>query len=369
MARVSKSFSLNQRLSAYRNKFDKPFRIEKSFVDLEEMSENYPHGLIPLQDIADGVKLFISDQIENPVGHQFEEYNLPTAVYADVPKDKVVEHPLFQRNKVPTNVGKIISNWFDSCAKPGQGVRLPAKYGSLVLNADSGHTNTARIIRGDITLPFEVTDIPDQGDFESTLELAIRVAGEIFLSINNKVVRKPNQFDIFRIAVVQGQQPQASQAEIFKELGFKVKHNGTEAGCIHNLNEITNLWKLDGNEDEEGTYLKRALAWWKRTYPNEAVDGCLTASFGLLMKKQNERRPWSRKEEDQLGKLLTARWKFGVHAQLALKAAYTEATEGEGAHENNYQVMYGMAHLYNSTYPAKSIIVPKSINFGTMENV
>ena len=369
MARVSKSFSFNQRLSAYKNKFNKPFRIEKSFVDLEEMSENYSHGLIPLVDIADGVKLFVSDQIANPLGHKFEEYNLPSPVYADVPKDKVREHPLFQRNKVPTNVGKIISIWFDSCAKPGQGVRLPKKYGSLVLNADSGHTNTARIIRGDSTLPFEVTDIPDQGDFESTLELAIRVAGEIFLSINNKAVRRPNQFDLFRIAAYQGEYPQANQAEIFKELGFKVKHNGTEAGCVHNLNEITNLWKLDEDKDEEGTHLRRALAWWKRTYPNEAVDGCLTASFGLLMKKQNAVRPWSKKEEDQLGKLLVDRWKFGEEAQLTLKKEYTNATDGEGAHENNVQVMYGMAHLYNSVYSGKSIKVPKSINFGTMEKV
>jgi hypothetical protein len=369
MARVSKSFSFNQRLSAYRNKFDKPFRIEKSFVDLEEMSENYSHGLIPLVDIADGVKLFVADQLANPVGHKFEGFDLPEPVYADVSKDKVFEHPLFQRNKVPTNVGKIIDMWFGSCAKPGQGVRLPEIYGSLVLSADSGHTNTARIILGEETLPFEVTDIPDQGDFESTLDLAIRVAGEIFLSINNKVVRRPNQFDLFRIAAFQGESPQVNQAEIFKELGFKVKHNGTEAGCIHNLNEITNLWKLDSNDDEEGTYLKRALSWWKRTYPNEAVDGCLTASFGLLMKEQNKIRQWGRKEEDQLGKLLTARWKFGEQAQLALKNAYTTATGGEGYHENNVQVMYGMAQLYNSVYPAKSIKVPKSINFGAMEKV
>lgn len=363
MARVNKSFQFNQKLSAYKNSFDKPFRIEKSFVDLEEMSENYTHGLIPLKDIARGVQVFVEDELANPLGNKFAEYNLPEPVYADVPVDKVFEHPLFQRNKVPTNVGRIISMWFSSCAKPGQGVRLPEQYGSIVLNADSGHTNTARIIKGYVTLPFEVTDIPDQGDYESTLNLAIAVAGEIFLSINNKVVRRPNQFDLFRIASFQGEYPQAQQDAIFKELGFKVKHNGQGSGVIHNLNEVTNLWNLNKKSGNEGEYLRRALDWWKRTYPNEEVDGCLTASFGYLMFRQDKVRKWSPKEEDQLGAILVERWKIGALVDDHIKAAYTEITGGEGMHEHNFQVMYGLAYLYNKKYPGKAVPNPVMVDY------
>ncbi len=362
---ASKGFKLNQRLTAYKQKFVKPFRIEKSFIDLEEMSENYDHGLIPLVDIAQGVEVFIEEDISNPIGNKFAEYNLPEPVYADVPKDKVFEHPLFQRNKVPTNVGRIISMWFSSCAKPGQGVRLPEIYGSIVLNADSGHTNTGRIIKGYETLPFEVTDIPDQGDYESTLNLAIAVAGEIFLSINNKVVRRPNQFDLFRIASFQGEYPQKQQDDIFKSFDppFRVKHNGVGSGIVHNLNEVNNLWNLDKKSDEPGEYLRRSLDWWRRTYPHEEVDGCLSASFGYLMFRQDKIRSWTRKEEDQLGDILKQRWKIGADVDDFIKAAYTEVTGGEGMHEHNYQVMYGLAYLYNKQYPGRAIANPPMVDF------
>jgi hypothetical protein len=363
---ASKSFRLNQRLTNYKQKFAKPFRIEKSFVDLEEMSENYEHGLIPLVDIAQGVEVFVEDEIKNPLGNKFAEYDLPEPIYADVPKEKVFEHPLFQRNKVPTNVGKIISLWFSSCAKPGQGVRLPEKYGSKVLSADSGHTNSGRIIKGYETLPFIVTDIPDQGNYESTLNLAIAVAGEIFLSINNKVVRRPNQFDLFRIASFQGEYPQKQQDDIFKgfKTPFRVKHNGTGANIIHNLNEVNNLWNLDKKSPTAaGEYLRRTLDWWQRTYPHEEVDGCLSASFGYLMHRQDQVRPWTRKEEDQLGKILTSRWKIAANVDDFIKNAYTEITDGEGSHENNLQVMYGLAYLYNKVYPGKAIPCPTMVDF------
>lgn len=363
--KASKSFKLNQRLSAYKQSFAKPFRIEKSFVDLEEMSENYKDGLVPLVDIARGVEVFVEEEIANPIGNKFEAYNLPEPVYADVPVDKVFEHPLFQRNKVPTNVGRILSMWMGGCAKPGQGVRLPEKYNSIVLNADSGHTNTARIIKGDKTLPFQVTDIPDQGTYEATLELAIAVAGEIFLSINNKVVRRPNQFDLFRIASRQGEYPQKQQDEIFKSftVPFKVKHNGTGANIIHNLNEVNNIWALDKKSKTPGEYLRRTLEWWTRTYPNEEVDGCLSASFAELLARQDKVSAWGIKEEDQLGAILTARWKIAAHVDDFIKGAYTEVTDGEGVHEHNVQVMYGLAYLYNKQYPGKAIKCPPMVDY------
>lgn len=360
MAKVNKSFVIQQQMNVYKSKFKLPFTINDTIVDIEEMGENYPHGLVPLVDIAEGIKILIQHKISNAVGNKYGTHNLKCWSGEMIPANTVLTHWMFQRNSYCNNVANIVINWFEPCARSGKGVRLPKKYGSIVLPADSGHTSISRIIRGEELLPFEITDIPDQGNFEDTLQLAIEIAGEIFLSLNSKSVKKPNKFDIYRIAVVQKQEPEFSIHSIANPLGFKFKQDATSGMTIHNLNDIHVLWKLDKN----GEYLKIALEWWKRNWSSETVDPCLSASFGMLMFREYEKnkKHWTKKQQDELAKVIKGKWNIVEFADDFIKEAYSEVTNAEGAHDSNHQVMYGLAYLSNK-YLKCSAVIPSSIDF------
>ena len=360
MAKVNKSFVTQQQMTAFKAQFKYPFTINDTIVDIEEMGANYPNELVPLVDIAQGIKILIQHKISNAVGNKYATHNLKCWAGEMVPADTVLTSWMFQRNSYCNNVANIVVNWFEPCARSGKGVRLPKKYGSIVLPADSGHTSIARIIRGETMLPFEITDIPDQGNFDLTLQLAIEVAGEIFLSLNSKNVKKPSKFDIFRIAVVQKQEPEFSIHTIASPLGFKFKQEATAGMTIHNLNDIHVLWKLD----KTGDYLKTTLEWWVRNWPAETVDPCLSASFGMLMAREAERNKklWTKKQQDSLAQQIKDKWNIVEFADDFIKEAYSEVTGGEGAHDSNHQVMYGLAYITNK-YLKGSAVIPSSIDF------
>lgn len=364
-ATVNKQFVVQQQMNAFKAKFKHPFTIGES-VDIEEMGANYPNELVPITDIAEGVKVLIQHKIAAPNGGKYNGYNVKCISGELVPADTVYTHWMFQRNTYCNNVANIITNWFEPCARSGKGVRLPAKYGSIVLPADSGHTSIARIIRGETVLPFEIADVPDQGNFTDTLQLATEIAGEIFLSLNSKNVRKPSKFDIYRIAVVQKQSPEVDIHNVVDPLGFKVKQNASAEMTLHNLNEVHFLWNLD----KTGLALETALRWWKRNWKDESVDPCLTAAFGLLMHRERDRKnKWAVAKQDKLADLLKAKFKIIEMADDFIKEAFSEVTYDNVAKihnvtlDHNNQVMFGLAYMWNKLDPNSGILIPSGVDF------
>jgi hypothetical protein len=365
MAKVNKQFVMQQQMNAYKAKFKHPFNIGE-VVDIEEMGANYPNELVPVVDIAEGVKILIQNKIATPVGGKYNNYVINCFSGELVPASSVFTHWMFQRNTYCNNVASIIMNWFEPCARSGKGVRLPAKYGSIVLPADSGHTSVARIIRGETMLPFEIADVPDQGNFADTLQLAMEIAGEIFLSLNSKNVKKPSKFDIYRIAVVQKQSPEVDIHNVVDPLGFKVKQGATSEMTIHNLNDVHFLWNLD----KTGAALETAMRWWKRNWKDETVDPCLSAAFGLLMHRERERKnKWSVGDQDKLATALKAKFNIIEMADDFIKEAFAEVTWDKIANmqtitlDHNNQVMLGLAYMWNKMNPKSGILIPSGVDF------
>jgi hypothetical protein len=366
MPRANKSFALQQRIDACMSKYQHPFTATNTFVDIEEMGANFSDELVPLTAIAEVIGIIISENIKTPIGSKYSHHVIPCVQGELVHRSKAMTHWAFQRNSYCGNVAKIINYWFEPCARSGKGVRLPEIYGGLVLPADSGHTSVARIIRGDEYLPFELADVPDQGNFQDTLKLAKQIAGEIFLSLNSKNVKRPTEFDIYRIAVVQQQEPQFSIHNILDPLGYKVKQNSDKNMVVHNLNDVLYLYNLGKNT--KGKYLKESMSWWKKHFGDESVDPCLTASFGNLMYREDERKcSWSASDKDKLAKVIKDRWNLIEHVDDKIKAAFAEVTydpilEKPKAMEHNDQVMLGLAYLAN-TYMGHNIPIPKDVDF------
>ena len=340
--------SLGQFLSKFTHKFD----IEEAFIDCKEMSKNYTHGLIPMADLAEAVDV-VQGQWQGrvnqynsttPAGKQLTLLNL-IPYFGMVPVNMVFSHPSFNRDTSPNHCIKLEMDWVDHFAMTGLGLKMPAKYGGAVYNADSTHTGVNRIRKGDKLLPFWIADVPDQGSFEATHELALYIAGLLFLAINVRNKRGVDIFDQHFIKVSCGISPAPQiQAVVDSIPGIMIRRAGNRiAGAIHNLNETYMTFALDNT----GAYLERSLKWLSRNFPHQSIDGCLLTSFAILLKEHEVKGiMWSQQEEDMLAAELNARYTTANKSQLEIKDACPQWNNPQYAKlDSNYLVSNGLKHI------------------------
>lgn len=336
-------------LQNFMQNFNISFTIEPAFIDCKEMSRNYTNGLIPLTDIAKGVDAVIGPW-QGRVNQYFGLINL-TPYYENVPIDHVFSHPAFNRDTSPNHCDKLERDWFDQFAMVSLGIKMPAKYGNIVLNADSTHTSTNRIRMGLKNLPFWVADVPDQGDFEKTFALALLMAGHLFLAINVRNKRGVDIFDQHFIKVATGIYPAPQiDAVVNKVAGVTIKRAGNKiAGAIHNLNETYQTFELDEKSSHPGRLLQTGLEWLTTNFKHQSVDGCLLTSFAMFVQEnENAGIKFTQQQTDDLAKELIARYKTANTAQLEIKKAcllLNKSRPGYTALDSNYVVSNGLFYI------------------------
>jgi hypothetical protein len=360
MAKVKRRAVAHNALPVFKAKFQHPFTVEEAFIDCKEMSKNYTHGLIPLVDIAAAVDATVGPwqgRVNQYVDKLFQMINL-TPYYEDVPVKNVFSHPSFNRDTSPNHCAKLERDWFDQFAMVSLGLKMPVKYGDIVLNADSTHTSTNRIRQGKAKIPFWIADVPDQGDFDSTFAYALFMAGHLFLAINVRNKRNVDIFDQHFIKVATGIYPAPQIQEVVERVaGVSIKRAGNKiAGAIHNLNETYDTFDLDEKSKKPGRLLEESLSWHIRNFKMQSIDGCLMSSYALLI-EENEAAgiKWDDTQKDKLAKELTDRFNSANKAQLEIKKAclfLDKSRPGYVALDSNYVVSNGLKYI------AKSIKLP-----------
>ena len=355
MAKVKRRAVAHNALPAFlaNPKFTVPFTVEEAFIDCKEMSKNYPNGLIPLVDIADAVDATVGPwqgRVNQYVDKVFKMINL-TPYYEEVPVNNVFSHPSFNRDTSPNHCAKLERDWFDQFAMVSLGLKMPAKYGNIVLNADSTHTSTNRIRQGHKKIPFWIADVPDQGNFQATFNYALFMAGHLFLAINVRNKRNVDIFDQHFIKVATGIYPAPQIDAVVNSVpGVTIKRAGNKiAGAIHNLNETYQTYELDADSKKPGRLLAESLTWHVRNFGMQSIDGCLMSSYALLIQENEEAGiKWTNVEKDKLAKELKKRYSRANEAQLAIKKAcllLNKNRPGYVALDSNYVVSNGLAHI------------------------
>jgi len=352
MSKTKRRAVAHNALPNFLSKFKHAFTVEEAFIDCKEMSKNYTHGLIPLVDIAGTVDATIGPW-QGRVNQYFGLINL-TPYYEDVDVTHVFSHPAFNRDTSPNHCAKLERDWFDQFAMVSLGLKMPAKYGNIVLNADSTHTSTNRIRMGLTKLPFWVADVPDQGNFADTFALALLMAGHLFLAINVRNKRGVDIFDQHFIKVATGIYPAPQiDAVVNKVNGVSIKRAGNKiAYAIHNLNETYQTYELDADSSKPGRLLETSLNWLVRNFKHQSIDGCLLTSFAMFIQENEEANiKWTTKQQDDFAQELISRYNTANNAQLMIKKAcllLDKTRPGYTALDSNYVVSNGLRHIAQS---------------------
>lgn len=339
-------------LQSHMQNFQIPFTVDPAFIDTKEMSKNYQHGLIPLEDIAKTVDCVVGSW-QGRVNQYFGLINL-TPRYENVPYKNVFSHPAFNRDTSPNHCAKLEADWFDQFAMTSLGLKMPSKYGGQVLNADSTHTSVNRIRQGLTELPFWLADVPDQGDFQSTFDLALLMAGHLFLAINVRNKRGVDIFDQHFIKVATGIYP-APQIDtvVNKVAGVAIKRAGNKIPyAIHNLNETYSTYNLDEKSARPGRLLEMSLDWLVRNFKHQSIDGCLLSSFAMFVQDlESAGQSIDNAQADKLANELKTRYKTANNAQLAIKHAcplLNKSSPGYTPLDSNFVVSNGLKHIARS---------------------
>jgi hypothetical protein len=336
----------------YLQKYNIPFTVEPAFIDCKEMSLNYDNGLIPLVDIANGVDAVIGPW-QGRINQYFGLINL-VPYFDEIDIGHVYSHPSFNRDTSPNHCLKIEYDWFDQFAQASLGLKMPEKYGKIVLNADSTHTSTNRIRMGLKKLPFWVADVPDQGNFKDTFSLALLMAGHLFLAINVRNKRGVDIFDQHFIKVATGIYPAPQIDQVVNRVpGVAIKRAGNKiAYAIHNLNETYLTFDLDKDTTNPGRLLETSLQWLVRNFKYQSIDGCLMSSFAMFVQDcEKIGISISAADADKLAVELNKRYSTANAAQLAIKAAcllLDKKRPGYTPLDSNYVVSNGLKHIARS---------------------
>ena len=349
MARSPRRVTAHNSIQTYLSKYKIPFVVEPAFIDTKDMSKNYENGLIPLTDIAGCV-----DAVVGPWSGRVNQYfgliNL-TPYFSEVDIKHVYSHPAFNRDTSPNHCIKIENDWFDQFAMPSLGLKMPEKYGNIVLNADSTHTSTNRIRMGLKKLPFWVADVPDQGDFDSTFAFALLMAGHLFLAINVRNKRNVDIFDQHSIKVATGIYPAPQIDSVVNQVpGVAIKRAANRTPyAIHNLNETYMTFALDENSRNPGRLLETSLKWLVRNFKHQSIDGCLMSSFAMFIQDSEKANfKIDDADADKLAKELANRYSTANTAQLEIKKAcllLDNKRPGYTPLDSNYVVSNGLKHI------------------------
>lgn len=352
MAKTKRRATAHNSVLNFLSNYKHPFTIDPAFIDCTDMSKNYKDGLIPLVDLAAAVDATVG-QWQGRINQYPGLVNLKP-YFTNVDVKHVYSHPAFNRDTSPNHCSKLERDWFEQFATVGLGLKLPTKYGDIILNADTTHTGISRIRQGETTLPFWLADVPDQGSFETTFNLALLMAGHLFLAINVRNKRGVDVFDQHNIKVATGIYPAPQIQNIVNNTrGVVIKRAGNKIpGAIHNLNETYMTFELDRTTPNPGKLLETSLKWQVRNFRHQSIDGCLLTSFAMLMQENADIGiNWTQAQQDALATELINRFNTSNAAQLGIKKAcllLNKNRPGFVALDNNYVVSNGLSHIANT---------------------
>lgn len=364
---LSKTKLKEQRIKAFLSRFNIPFEMEDSAIDLRTMAKNYSNGIIPNKDIGEAVEAILGPSPIPRCSFDPRFLNVPQFTWAHV--DDVGVDPRFQRDVAPNHVQKIEVDFQAGMIIVPCAIKDP-KTGKFLL-WDGHHTTRVCERMGWTHIPvwFTEADVNDSHSVEDAEKLLILKAGRSFLTINKKNKRPVSRYDEHMVSVECGEPESIIVQNICDANGVNIKRSSSKAGDISHIEHLYGAYKLQSPMGVPGIYLARALRFHRATWPKEEIRAIVMLGMARLYQQTEIQTGIFLPEafDDELGAILKK--KYGpaeaVHDETTgFKAQYISHFGSLAGHPE--VVTAGLILTYNkhgkggfklaqpeSTYPVK----------------
>ena len=275
--------SIKRFLSNYPTKFD----MEPDAMDLRTMAENYPHGIIPLEDIHQGLLAILGPNYD-PQLHQMYD---PVSNIGFSPKFEYAEwtqlylYSIFQRDVAANHVAKLKKDFDHSALLVPCAIKFTWQGTVYYCIWDGHHTlQTARIMNYD-KFPVWCIDIDQMGssaitaagftdDEEGRIQYGCWLAGKNMIRINATNKRPLAHYDKFMIMFDTKDPKAMAMNQIIAATGCVVKRSQKVPGSWTQINsgeECYDLLQANGLPSL-GMFWRHALEFHRTVWPMAALE-------------------------------------------------------------------------------------------------
>jgi hypothetical protein len=351
-------------LSKYQTKFE----MEVDAMDLRTMAENYAHGIIPLEDIHQGL-LAILGLNYDPSLHTFYD---PISEAGFSPKfgyvgwSQLYLYSIFQRDVAANHVAKLKKDWDHSALLVPCAIKFTWDGKEYYCVWDGHHTlQTARIMNY-TQYPvwyIDIDDMPSEvitkagftNNEEGRIQYGCWLAGRNMIRINATNKRFLHNYDKFMILLETKDAKAVSMNNIITSTGCIVKRSAKIPGSWTQINsgeECYNLLQANGMPSK-GMFWRHALEFHRKVWPMAPLELEVFRPLSYLYQAINLD---SINIDDQFDKeledILTSKYGDPESVQKGIKDSYEAAitnNTGRGVFLKVHKeiVTAGLINLYN----------------------
>ena len=267
--------------------YPKKFDMEEDAMDLRAMAENYPHGIIPLEDIHQGLMAILGPNYDPQLYAIYD----PTAEYSFSPKFQYVKwnqlylYSIFQRDVAANHVAKLKKDWDHTAILIPCAIKFTWEGKEYFCVWDGHHTlQTARImnytdfpvwfidideVSSDVIVKSGFTD-----DEEGRIQYGAWLAGRNMIRINATNKRPLAHYDKFMILLETKDSKAMAMNQIIESTGCVVKRSAKIPGSWTQINsgeECYDLLQANGMPSK-GMFWRHALEFHRKVWPLAALE-------------------------------------------------------------------------------------------------
>lgn len=269
--------------SNYTTKFD----MEEDAMDLRAMAENYPHGIIPLEDIHQGLMAILGPNYDPQLYAMYE----PNAEHSFSPKftyakwNQLYLYSIFQRDVAANHVAKLKKDWDHTAILIPCAIRFTWEGREYFCVWDGHHTlQTARIMNYTefpvwyIDIDEVSSDVITRAGFtdneEGRIQYGAWLAGRNMIRINATNKRPLAHYDKFMILLETKDSKAIAMNQIIESTNCIVKRSAKIPGSWTQINsgeECYDLLQANGMPSK-GMFWRHALEFHRKVWPMAALE-------------------------------------------------------------------------------------------------
>jgi hypothetical protein len=341
-------------INKYLAKFNIAFEMKDDAIDTRTMADNYPNGIIPLQDIAEAIDVVLGPQKKpnNP-----DPYDPKTGIvkFGWVEWKDMYLWPRFQRDVAPNHLYKIEQDFEHTSVLLPTAILVDGKY----MLWDGHHTaqemkrqNYTSFPMWYIDTEMITTEIIEAAGFTDKVEYAVWLAGQNMIRINSRNKRKLHAYDEFMILLETKDAATVAMNNILTATGFTAKRNPNTPNSFSQIKSGQTIFEMSDDYGIKGKYLKRALQFHNTHWTKAAAELEVWRPMALLYRMAEvEGFTIDAQFDDELGKLFINTWGDPSSVQLGLKEQYEKALHSTGftnpRDHDQWRVYDAIVNLYN----------------------
>ena len=341
----------------YKIKFD----VKSDAIDLRTMAENYPNGIIPLEDIH---QILLTQ-----IPPRFQKTNWDPREggpqFAWVDWKQLALDPTFQRDVAPNHISKIDREFEHSAVAVPCAIKMTVAGHTWYFVWDGHHTLQVCRLQNYTHYPIWYVDMDKVSDeeiqksgFSTDIEGRIRYgkwrAGNNMIMINSRNKRKLSAYDEIMIKIETGDAKALSLNNIVTKNNCIFKRHSGAPGALTQIKSAEECYDLeDSRGSNPGQYLDRALSIHRTVWPMASIELEIFRPLAYLYQKAAlEGYKLDDQFDKELTDLLVSIWGDPFSIQMGLKDSYWKAYhdntgKGQPPEHDKFRVMAGLINIYN----------------------